>query len=157
MAEIAIGTYIKFQLSSGGATSYAFQNFHANEARSYAGTSYVYAGFGFSGSSVDLQGSNIRAQLVFSLNQLTTNVFNQAADERWVVRIRTVQLDPDTLVETSTYTEETFQVVGYQHDGSRFGLDLGSPLDAVAGQAPRRTLSQYLVGSLPSTGQIGFT
>jgi hypothetical protein len=157
MAEIAIGTYIKFQLPSGGATGYAFQNFHANEARSYAGTSYVYAGFGFSGSSVDLQGSNIRAQLVFSLNQLTTNVFNQAADERWVVRIRTVQLDPDTLTETSTYTEETFQVVGYQHDGNRFGLDLGSPLDAVAGQAPRRTLSQYLVGSLPSTGQIGFT
>lgn len=157
MTDIAIGTYVNFQLFSGGNTGYAFQNFHAGETRFYDGIEYVHAGFGFSGSSVDLQGSNIRAQLVFSLSQLTTNIFNQAADDRWIVKVRAVQLDPDTLEETSTYTEETFQVVSYQHNGSRFGLDLGSPLDAVTGQSPRRTLSQYLVGSLPSTGQIGFT
>ena len=157
MADIAIGTYVNFQLFSGGNTDYAFQNFHSGGTRVYDGIEYLYAGFGFSGASVDLQGSNIRAQLVFSMNQLTANIFNQAADERWIAKVRTVQLDPDTFEETSVYTEETFQVVSYQHNGSRFGLDLGSPLDAVAGQSPRRTLSQYLVGSLPSTGQIGFT
>jgi hypothetical protein len=157
MAEIAIGTYIKFQLPSGGTTGYAFQNFHANEARSYAGTSYVYAGFGFSGSSVDLQGSNIRASLVFAVSDLLLNFIQEAADQRWIIRIRTVWLEPDGYAETSTFLEETFQVTSFQHDGSRLALDLGSPLDAVSGQAPRRTLSQFLVGSLPNTGSISFS
>lgn len=156
MTQVAIGTYIKFQLRTGANVGYAFQNFHADEVRSYSGTIYTYSGFGFSGTSVDLEGSSIRAQLVFSVNALTLNLFQQAADERWIVRVRTVWLNPETLEETTTYTEETYQVVGFQHNGSRFGLDLGSPLDAVAGQTPRRTLTQFLVGSLPATGQISF-
>lgn len=156
MSEIAIGTYIRFQLPTGGDTGYAFQNFHAGQTRSYAGVDHIYAGFGFSGSTVDLSGTNIRAQLVFAVNPLTLNIFNPAADERWIVRVNTVWLEPDTFDETSTYTEEVYQIVGFQHDGSRFGLDLGSPLDAVAGQTPRRVLTQYLVGSLPATGQISF-
>lgn len=157
MAEIAIGTYIRFQLPSGADTNYAFQNFHTNEARDYAGINHVYAGFGFSGSSVDLQGSNITASLVFAVSSLLLNFIQEAADQRWVIRIRTVWLDPDTYEETSSFMEETFQVTGFQHDGLRLSLTLSSPLDAVTGQAPRRTLSQYLVGSLPTTGSISFT
>jgi hypothetical protein len=153
---IAIGTYVRFQLPNGVATGYAFQNFHANEARSYQGESHVYAGFGFSGSTVDLQGSNIRASLVFAVSQLLLNFIQEAADSRWIIRVNTVWLDPDTYDETNNYTEETYQVTGYQHDGSRLSLDLSSPLDAVSGQAPRRVLNQALVGSLPATGQITF-
>lgn len=153
---IAIGTYINFQLSEGVNTGYAFQNFHSEKTRLYQGVSYIYGGFGFSGTSVDLQGANIKAQLVFGISNLLMNFIQQAADERWIVRIRTVWLDPDTFEETSTFTEETYQVTGFQYNGSRLGLDLGSPLDAVSGQSPRRTLTQYLVGSLPTTGQISF-
>ena len=155
-AEIAIGTYIRFQLASGTDTGYAFQNFFPNEARSYGGVNHVYAGFGFSGSTVDLQGSNIKASLVFAVSQLLLNFIQEAADNRWIIKIRTVWLDPDTFAETSVYTEEVYQVVGFQHDGNRLSLDLGSPLDAVAGQAPKRILTQYLVGALPTTGQISF-
>jgi len=156
-AEIAIGTYIRFQTRTGADVGHAFQNFHQGETRTYGSVEYTYAGFGFSGSSVDLQGSNIRASLVFAVGQLLLNFVQEAADSRWIVRIRTVWLDPDTFEETSTFTEETYQISGFQHEGSRLSLDLSSPLDAVSGQAPRRTLSQYLVGNLPSTGQISFT
>lgn len=156
MPSIAIGTYIKFQLSSGAETGYAFQNFHTGETRSYSGSNYVYAGFGFSGTNVDLKGSNIRAGLVFGVSQLLLNFIQEAADNRWIVRIRTVWLDPDDLTETGTFTEEVYQVVGFSHSGSRLALDLSSPLDAVSGQAPRRVLTQYLVGALPTTGQISF-
>lgn len=156
MPSIAIGTYIKFQLSSGEDTGYAFQNFHQGETRNYAGTEYVAAGFGFSGTNVDLKGSNIRAGLVFSVSRLLLNFIQEAADNRWIVRIRTVWLDPDDLSETGTFTEEIYQVVGFSHNGSRLALDLSSPLDAVSGQAPRRVLTQYLVGALPTTGQISF-
>ena len=58
---IAIGTYIK--LTSGQ----CFQNFHASESRLWRGISYMYAGFGYSGSTVDLQAGNVEAQLVLSL------------------------------------------------------------------------------------------
>lgn len=157
MAEIAIGTYIRFQLSDGTDTGYAFQNFHAGSSRNYAGAEYLYGGFGFSGSSVDLQGSNISASLVFAVSPLLLNFIQEAADQRWIIRIRTVWLDPDTYAETSTYMQETYQVTSFQHDGSRLSLALSSPLDAVTGQTPRRTLSQYLVGSLPTTGSIAFS
>lgn len=156
MAEVAIGTYIRFFLPSGGATTYAFQNFHVGETREYGDVTYTFSGFGFTGTTVSLQGNNISSQLVFAVNQLSLNFVQQAADERWIIQVRTVWLDPDTYEETGNYTDEIFQITAYQHDGSRLGLDLGSPLDAVAGQAPRRTLSQYLVGSLPSTGTISF-
>lgn len=156
MAEIAIGTYVRFQLFTGASTGYAFQNFHGNETRIYKGEYHVHAGFGFSGSTVDLQGSNIKASLVFAVSQLLLNFIQEAADSRWIVRVNTVWLDPETYDETSSYTEETYQVTGFQHDGSRLSLDLSSPLDAVSGQAPRRILSQALVGALPTTGQISF-
>lgn len=156
MAEIAIGTYIKFQTKAGANTGFAFQNFHAGDSRTYDGSEYVYAGFGFSGTSVDLEGSSITAQLVFAVSELLLNFVQQAADERWIIRVRAVWLDPGTYDETATFTEETYQVNGYQHDGSRLAMQLGSPLDAVTSQAPRRTLTQALVGSLPATGQISF-
>jgi hypothetical protein len=156
MAEIAIGTYIKFQTLAGGDVGYAFQNFHQGESRSYVGTTYLYAGFGFSGSTVDLQGSNIQASLVFAVSELLLSFIQEAADNFWIVKIATVWLDPDTYAETAVFTEEVYQVTGFQHDGLRLSLTLSNPLDAVAGQAPKRTLGQYLVGSLPTTGTISF-
>ena len=156
MAQVAIGTYARFLLSDGGTTGHAFQNFHVGETRNYAGFDYIYAGMGFSGSSVDLQGSNVRASLVFAVSPLLLNFIQEAADQRWVIRVRTVWLDPANFDETGTFSEEVYQVTGFQHDGSRLSLDLSSPLDAVSGQTPRRVLTQYLVGSLPATGQISF-
>lgn len=156
MPSVAIGTYIKFQLPTGAETGHAFQNFHNGETRVYAGIEYIAAGFGFSGTNVDLKGSNIRAGLVFSANKLLLNFIQEAADNRWVVQIRSVWLDPETYQETGTFTEEVYQVVGFSHNGSRLSLDLSSPLDAVSGQAPRRILTQFLVGALPTTGQISF-
>jgi hypothetical protein len=155
--RIAIGTYINFCLFSGANTGYAFQNFHAGELRTFEGINFMYGGFGFSGTSVDLEGSNIQAQVVFGSSPLDLAFVKQAADDRWTIRIRTVWLDPDTLVETSTYTEEIYQISSYQHDNSRLTLQLGSALDAVSSHVPKRTLRQALVGSLPSSGEIGFS
>jgi hypothetical protein len=156
MAEIAIGTYIRFLTSAGGSVGYAFQNFHHGQTRTYLGINHVYAGFGFSGSTVDLQGSNIQASLVFAVSDLLLNFIQEAADQFWIVKVATIWLDPDSYAETSVFMEEVYQVTGYQHDGSRLALTLSNPLDAVAGQAPKRTLAQYLVGSLPTTGSISF-
>lgn len=155
--QVAIGTYIHFRLFTGGATNYAFQNFHANDTRLFQGVQYVYAGFGFSGMSVSLEGSNIDAQLVFAVSDLLLSFIQQAADDRWIVRVNTVWLDPVSLAETSNFMQEIYQVNSFSHDNSRLSLQLGSPLDAVATQVPKRTLRQSLVGALPATGQISFS
>ena len=151
---IAIGTYIKLLNHAGAPAGYGFQNFHHGETRTYNGESYVFAAFGFSGGTVDLQAANISASLVFAVNQLDLVVFQQAVQDRWLIQIRTVWLDPDTLEEGNTYGEEVYAITGLEHDSSRLSVRLGSPLDAVSQNAPRRLLTQDLVGSLPSTGNI---
>ena len=151
---LAVGTYIQFLEPDGTDSGFRFQNFFQGETRTYQGDSYIFGAFGFSGGSLDLQGANIQASLVFSLNELSFNVLSQASEEFWLVRIRTVWLLPDTLEETTTHSEELYAVTGFNHDSSRISVELGSPLDAVRTNAPRRVLTVSMVGALPSTGQI---
>lgn len=157
MTSLAIGTYVQLLENDLKDTGYQFQNFHVGETRSYKGGKYMYAGFGFSGGTLDLEAGNVSASLVFAVNQLDLVVFKQAADDRWLIKIRTVWLDPDTLSETATYSEELYAVTGFEHDSSRLSVRLGNPLDAVVQNAPRRLLTQDLVGSLPSTGNINLS
>ena len=152
--SIAIGSYIKLTDAEGVPTGYQFQNFHVGETRSYSGTGYMYAGFGFSGGTLDLEAGNVTANLVFSANALDLVVFQEAADRRWLIEVRTVWLDPESLAESGTFSEEVYAVTGFEHDTSRLSVRLGNPLDAVSANAPRRVLTQNLVGSLPSTGNI---
>jgi len=151
---LAIGTYIKLLKADGTDAGYNFQNFHYGENRNYNGSNYMYGAFGFSGGTVDLEAANIDASLVFAVNALALSVFQEAVNSRWLIVIRTVWLDPDSLEEGRTYGEETYAITGLEHDSSRLSVRLGSPLDAVAQNAPRRVLTQKLVGALPSTGNI---
>ena len=154
MAGLAIGTYAKLLTADGIDAGYNFQNFHYGEIRSYNGSDYMYASFGFSGGTVDLQAGNIDASLVFAVNALALSVFQDSAAFRWLIEIRTVWLDPETFEEGTTYGEEIYAITGLEHDTSRLSVRLGSPLDAVSQNAPRRLLTQDLVGALPSTGNI---
>ena len=144
---IAIGTFIDLP-------GYSFQNFFHGERISWDGGVYDFAGFGYSGSSVDLQGGNIDAQLIFVVNDLSLNLAKKAADDRDVVTVKTVWLNPESLSPESNFMEDTFMVTGFEHDNNRLGLRLSSPLDAISGDVPRRRLTEKLVGALPSTGQI---
>ena len=154
---LAVGTYVKLVTGSQLPTGYAFQNFHHGESRSFDGDTYMYAGFGFSGGTLDLEAGNVSASLVFAVNELDLVVFKEAADNRWLAEVNTVWLDPDTLEETGTYSQELYAITGFEHDSSRLSVRLGNPLDAVSQNAPRRLLTQDLVGSLPSTGNINLS
>ena len=144
---IAIGTFIELP-------GYNFQNFFHDQTINWDGRGYTFAGFGYSGSSVDLQGGNVDAQLVFSVNTLSLQLAKTASDNQHIVTIKTVWLNPDTLVPEANFMQDVFMVIGFEHDSSRLGLRLSSPLDAISGDVPRRRLTEKLVGALPSTGQI---
>ena len=96
--SIAIGTYIKLLDEGGTDTGFNFQNFFQGEDRIYNGDTYTFGGFGFSGGTLDLEGGNISASLVFALNELSLSVFKQASEEFWLIRIQSVWLDPDTFI-----------------------------------------------------------
>ena len=151
---LAIGIYLKLLEADGSNSGYQFQNFFQGETRSYAGDDYVFGAFGFSGGTLDLEGGNIEASLVFAVNELSFAVFSQAAEDMWLAQIRTVWLEPDTLDESGQHSEEVYAVTGIGHDNSQLNVRLGSPLDAVRQNVPRRVLTTALVGELPSTGQI---
>ena len=145
---LAIGTFAAFN-------DFVFlQNFFQGETRTYGGIRYNFASFGYSGNTTDLQAGNINASLVFSMNELVLNMATEAANNRWIVEVQTVWLDPETLLEQANYTTDVFMITGFEHDHQRLNMTLSSPLDAISGDAPRRRLTEALVGALPSTGQV---
>ena len=146
--SLAIGTFISI------ANTHNFQNFFYDDTVPYAGTDYTFGHFGYSGSTVDLQAGNIAAQLVFSTSELMLGIAKTAADLRQIVQVKTVWLDPETFVPSSTYMDDIFMITGFEHDNSRLALRLSSPLDAITADVPQRRLTERLVGALPSTGQI---
>ena len=154
--SVAIGTYISFETRTGAQTGNNYQNFHRGQTRNYNGRGYLYGAFGFSGAAVDIDGANIQAQLVFGVNQLILQIAQTAADSLYVVRVNTVWLNPDNFDETSTRLEEVYSINGFDHDTSRLTFRLGSPLDAIDQNVPRRVLTRAMVGALPSTGNISF-
>ena len=151
---IAIGTYLEFLTFDGYSTGHRFQNFFPDEVRKWEDEEYLFAGFGYSGTSIDLQGGNIDASLVFAVNDLTLNHAKLAADESWVAQVSTIFLDRESFLEKKKFQTDRFGVTGFEHDSLRLQLRLSSPLDSVSGDIPRRRLVEKLVGALPSTGNI---
>jgi len=154
---LAIGIYLKLLLPDGTDSGYSYQNFFQGQTRKYEGTNYMFGAFGFSGGTLDLEGGNISATMIFAVNELSAAVFGQAARDLWLAQIRTVWLEPDTLKETSQHSEELYAITGIGHDNSQLSVRLGSPLDAVQANLPRRVLTTALVGELPSTGSINLS
>ncbi len=154
---LAIGVYLKLLLPDGTESGYSFQNFFQGETRTYDGDNYIFGAFGFSGGTLDLEGGNISATMIFAVSQLAVSVFGQAAQDMWLAQIRTVWLEPDTFNETSQHSEELYAITGIGHDNSQLSVRLGSPLDAVQANLPRRVLTTSLVGELPSTGSINLS
>ena len=116
MSGIAIGTYLKLIDAEGSDTGFNFQNFFQGEERVYNGDSYIFGGFGFSGGTLDLEGGNISASLIFSVGELSLSVFRRAAEEFWLAEIRTVWLDPETFEEGNTFSQELYAVPGFERD-----------------------------------------
>lgn len=152
----ALASYVSFMDFNGADTGVNFQNFFADQTRSYEGRSYAASGFGYSGATFDLQGANTEAVLVFPVTEMSQSFIAQAADERWLVRVKTVWLDPETLVETSNRIEEIYAVTAWKNTLTELQVSLSSVLNAQDTEIPSRVLSRRIVGSLPPKGSIDF-
>ena len=152
----ALASYVSFMDSDGVDVGVNFQNFFNNETRNYEGRAYSASGFGYSGAIFDLQAANTEGVLVFPVTEMSQSWIRQAADERWLVRIKTVWLDPETLNETGDRIEEVYAVVAWRNNLTELQVSLSSVLNAQDAELPSRVLSQRIVGSLPPKGSIDF-
>jgi hypothetical protein len=162
MSSYAFCNYIKFRQPSGSTyadTSYYFQNFSINANRTRNSTVYSFAPFALATGGGEKGGDRSSNTLVTAASTIIgstiiLNLFKQAIEDRWLLQVETVSLDPTTFVDDQLISSETWRVASYEMDTKAIKLKLSSPLDAARAQVPRRRLNTVLVGALPTSGQI---
>jgi hypothetical protein len=156
--DVAIAHYVRFkQRESGYVSSRSYQNFFVAESRNFGGVIYPFAPFTIAGNTSTRGGDAMQASLVSVPNDITVSLFAEAVSSRWLLEVKTVLLSRTSgtfFTESSTITEEIWACTGGNEDHEKATITLASPLDAARAQIPKRVLSSYLVGALPSTGAI---
>ena len=125
---------------------YHYQNFFIGKNITHYGSEYQFAPFGFSGVTVNRTGDGLEAALVFPVNKVSLSWGIKAIENP----------DPDTGLSATNTIVHTYtgQVLGGQWDNTSLNLELGSILDAVGTDVPRRALTNRIVGNLPITNNV---
>jgi|TARA_B100000073_G_scaffold138573_1_gene113864 hypothetical protein len=136
---------------------YLFQNFYINQTTAYDGKLYTFAPFSFSGVTVNRTGDNLEASLIFANNELTRSWADRAIRERWLITVDVVAVEADS-PGTATVNDRVHSYVGQATGGAwksaQLDLKLGTVLDAVGADVPRRNLTQDYVGKLPTSSNV---
>tara|TARA_R100000231_G_C5312499_1_gene160851 strand:+ start:128 stop:634 length:507 start_codon:yes stop_codon:yes gene_type:complete len=165
MTTLAVGNFLSFQdsintntqIGNYQTTSFFFQNFFINQTMSYDGAQYQFAPFGFSGVTINRTADGTDASLVFPNNALTRQWALDAIENRWFVQVDVVLVDATSTssVDVAGRVHQYFgQVSSGKWDQTSLTLAVGTILDAVGADIPRRNLSQDLVGNLPVTSNV---
>jgi hypothetical protein len=157
--EFAIVSYVRFKERKGGDyLPYAYQNYYINEPRIYDEVEYQFAPLGVSGGGGKQGGERSRGAIVCPANPIVQNIFWQADFNKWLAEVISVEVDAETDQELTVLSRLFWacRVEGNIEFGKpgQSVLQLASPLDTVNATVGGRPLSQSLVGSLPSTGNI---
>ena len=150
--ELAVGNFLTF--TAGTAVKQRFQNFFIGEVASYQGTSFLFAPFGFSGVTVNRNGDNTEASLVFPNNSLTRAWAVEALENKWLAHVRVMLLNPDDKTDLTLMHEYYSQVATGKWGEATLELTLNTILDAVGSDVPRRRLTQKLIGAIPVTSGL---
>lgn len=163
--EIALAHYLTLRDPSTGFI-WAFQNFWTNHTDVKlniprgGGTElvkYEFLPFGFNGSSINRQGDNKSANLLFPNTDLTRPWIDVAISRRYFATVRTLYIS-DTTTPSSSIDQILFTYVGIvtsgQWDDTTATLEVNSVLDAVGGDVPTRRITRKVTGSLPLTSRV---
>ena len=152
MTTQALGTYLTL-LNRSGSAQFHFQNFYIEAASVWQGTAYTFMPFGFSGVTVDADGENVEAQLVFPNNALSRDWAVTAAEDAWIAKTQMLVVDPQGSPVRILHGY-VGQVTSVTWDDTALSLRTNSILDAVQSTVPHRRLNRNLVGALPVTDAI---
>jgi hypothetical protein len=165
VAKLTLAHYLRF-LSRGfsGDSDYipnkSFQNFFANETRTFGGATYQFAPFRMQEITSARGGETPESSIVTVPSPLTLGIVGEAAQKGWLAEIKTVLItvtegSPPTFTEGATLTETVWSCASMTAQiDTAVTLRLTSGFDLIQAQVPRRALSSYLVGGLPTSGAI---
>jgi hypothetical protein len=153
---IAICAYISFQAAGVPVPGYAWQNLFTGQTRIYDGRSHVFQNFRISDSAGARGGDRSQGRLVLNRNQLALNVLAEARANQWKIRADVVLCDVAASSDVRLLSRHLWRL-GPIERREIITVTLTSPLDALRGDAPRRRLTEALVGQVPDTGQIFLT
>lgn len=146
--EFAVGNYLTFTSKAGAI--YNWQNFFINETVN----GYSFVPFGFSGITINRQGDNVDATLVFPNNQLSRNWSVEALRDGWLAEVKVMLLNPTNRSQQEQLHTYVGKTSGGGWDETTLSLKLNTVLDAVGAEVPKRRLRQRLVGQLPMTSNV---
>ena len=119
----------------------------------YGGQNYDYLSFVYQGAAKNRTGDNLEAQLVLSVNPISTDLARDAVKNNYMVRVYSMVMNDNNTVQ-KLLTEENWLAASMTYDNETLEIVLSSAIDAVGANAPTRVLTKDLVGSLPVTGNI---
>ena len=151
--DIALGNYLRLQKPD-STSAYYFQNFFIKADAVYQSNRYSFLPFGFSGVSVNRNGDNTEASLVFPNNELSRAWALTAVNERWLARVYVMALDPNDTSAGTLMHQYNGQVAAGQWDETSLTLNMNTILDAVGADVPLRRLTQALVGNIPTSANV---
>jgi len=158
-SNYAIANYLTFTIP-GVEVKYRFQNFYIGQNVEWVNGTHSFLPFGFSGITIDREGGNIDASLVFPNNRLSREWAARAIEEYWLARVRVVRVNPNdpTVAAGDPDRYRLYNYVGQTTAGTwdetKVVLRLNSVLDAVGGGVPNRRLNRNLCGHLPNNNRI---
>ena len=163
MTQYAFGHALRikrFSLNSEKLESFKrFQNFFIGKDMTHKNLDYSFLPFGFSGVTVNRTGDGLEATIVFPNNELSRKWAVRAVNDHYVMEVDVLIIeDPDPVTGPSashsivhTYTGH---VTGGQWDNTSLNLNLGTVLDAVGTDVPRRSLTRAIAGNLPISNNV---
>ena len=157
MTAFAFGHVLR--ITPENTVDFRYQNFFIQKELTHKGDKYQFAPFGFSGVTVNRTGDGFDASLVFPNNDLTRGWGVDAINESYLMEVEVLIIedsDSTSGLTASHTTAHTYTgvVTGGQWDNVSLNLELGSLLDAVGTDVPRRSLTQKLIGNLPISNGV---
>lgn len=153
--QIALGYFFTLtEVGAGPGATLRGQNFFVDSDVNYNGAIYSFLPFGFSGATVNRNGDNQSTSIMLPNNTLVRTLLSRVMQGEWLGGIDTALVDPADSNNYTTLASYTGQVVAATVNGPAIEVELGSILDAVGGDIPRRRVTEDLFGPLPSTASV---
>ena len=139
-------------------TQGAFQNGYPGKLPKLDGdeTDYQYLGFIYQGAALTTTGDNLQASLVVANNELSMSLILEGVQKKWQLKVETylMKSDDPNGAPIKRLAMEKWLMTSMNYDYETIEITLSSAIDAITAAVPQRTLSQSLVGDLPTTGGI---
>ena len=155
MSYIRLGNFFQLYSVSGGreVNEGRYNNVTPGQSLSYDRLSYSYLSFIYQGAAKNRTGDNLEAQIVLSVNEISTGISRKAVNNRWHVRVYSATMTASGTV-AKVLTIEDWIAASMSYDNQTLEIVLSSGIDAVGANAPTRVLTRPLVGHLPVTANI---